>query len=1302
MKLSLTALINATSHAVLYIATALLVVVAIFISVIRWYPNLSDIVEEKIETRLADILQADISIQSLDVSRNKLFSEIIAQNVEITDRENNTWQLRKAKLAINLSKSLLSRSLRIKEVSLEGLDLSLQRDQVGDLHINQTFLLPSSAMKTKEGEAGANKYADVRLALIDSNIHWLDELTQTNYQFNDIDISIDPTLSGYKVFISGDLPQELGKSLRANLEFTGELSNLQQARIKFYAKTEQFHLKEVAKRFVGVSGEKVPVSIDSEVWGEYSNNTLTSLRGSIQAENIVEDSKQINQDLCLSDEYVQQLSMNFDWQNVDRNWRFFANDLEVITSKRDWPKSGMQFKLKRHSLNAKSIFAHIGNINLGAICNTLHTYSPHIVQFEDRLKEFRFNASIDDLFMRFDLSDNHQSSYQYSLQFSDASLWMAQGNRLVKGVSGYVEGGDVGGKVQLDSSAMSITVPEQFPGFDLTFATQGELTWSHNEGSHEVKTDSLRIYNNDMNIHGRVYVNATHEDIYTDSQLHIDSANASVIGNYFPLFQKTRTTKKWLTEAIHKGDVTNATVVLRGNMFAFPFHKSSGVFQTLVNVENGILEYKRGWPKLNQVQAKVAINKDYINITSNRANTLNSKVKNVDINIESFLRSILQLKGTVDGPAQDLLYYLGEANLVKKTNSVVDQISLQGYSRLEVKFARSLTKKIHYPARVAGNIHFLGNSLNIHKVGIELDDLAGEVAFDAAGASSESVMANVYGRPITLSLSPKGEGASNLNFKGGFDLNRYLAPKYPQFKPFFNGVAQVDGDLHLPSFFKKNNPDKLRLLVKSDLQGVKSNLPAPLFKDSQSNMNATLSYDQSNNLMQWHVEDLIGLHFSLKPQQPFALRLVDLNAVEQVQVPEQGLTISGAWQEVAPDLWLAAYSKYNNLVNNDSGAVSKPKINVQFDSLLLPKWPAKQVSIVGEQKEGYYSIRLDADLAKGVVQVPDDKSKAIAFNMNSVILNKNNVDDKKINTKSTENKKIDTGNAKTTHAIDPRQLRPFTFTSKKLLFNDIKLSNVTINTSINDKGLLFEEIKLAAQDMKASAFGAWTELEGKHQTELNFQIDSIDLEDTLVDLGFNSSLKKGEAKINGNIAWHAAPYQFDLGDSQGRTTFDITEGSVSEINPGNAGRLLALLNLGAISRRLSLDFKDVTNKGFTFNSIKGDLDLIQGGDLKTDKIDIKASAADIEIKGKTNLVEQTYDQTVFVTPAVSGTLPAAGAIVGGPVGAAAGIIADRVVTAVGLNKVTKIEYKMTGTWQDPVIEKVAKKSTNTTADPKSQ
>ena len=1287
MNFNLTTIISSVAHAVLYVATALLFIIAIFVSAIRWYPSLSDIVEEKIESRLAEILNADIVIESLDISRNQLFSEIIAENVKVIDRQNsnNVWQLKKAKLAISLSKSLFSQSLRIKEVSLQGMDLSLLRDESGDVHINQTFLLPKSKIN-QENSATKNQYSDVRLALIDSNVHWQDELTQTNYLFEALDISINPTSRGYDVFLSGNLPDVLGRSLQAYLQLEGNLKQLAEAKINFYLKTKQFRFSEIAKRLVGDSGEKVSVEIDSEVWGLYSNKTLSSLRGSIKAENIVEDANSINPELCLGDEYIQQLSMVFDWQDIDRNWQFLASDVEVVSSKRDWPKSDIQFKLKRHSLNGKSIFAHIGSINLGSICNTLHAYSPHIVRFEDQLKDYRFNGNVDDLFVRFDLFDDHRSSYQYSMQFSDVSMWMSQGDRRVSGLSGFVKGNDAGGSALLDSLDVILSVPDQFPGFDLKFATQGELSWLHRGQSHEINTDLLRIYNDDLNLNARMHVGLTGGEIYVDSQIHLDHANAGAVGDYFPLFQKTERTKKWMTDSIHKGDVASASVLLRGNMSNFPFHQSSGVFQTRVNVENGILEYKKGWPVLENVQASVAIDKQRINISSNQAKTLNSKVKKVDVNIDNFLLSVMKLNGTVDGPAQDLLQFLGDASLVRKTNSVLDQISLQGDSRLEVDFSRSLSRKVDHPARVSGNIHFLGNVLDIHKVGIELNDLAGEVAFDQQGATGESVTATVYGQPVKISLRPEGEGASLLNFNGGFDLGEYLTQQYSRFKPYFNGVTNVDGDIYLPSFFKKDNPEKLKLAIHSDMTGIESALPAPLKKDKQTAMDATIKFDQKQGSMSWLIPELIGLNFAIKPQQPFALRMIDLGATQNDAAPDSGLMITGRWQELDPKLWLATYNEYINSIAHSSQPQAKqvPNIHVEVGSLIMPQWPANNIRLLGEQKENHYQIDLDSSLGKGIIEVPNDKNQAVLVNMNSLVLNKSSAE--------LEQSK------KESNTIHPSKLRPFSFSSNQLILNEIKLSDVLINASINQNSMVFDEIRLAAQDMNASGTGAWTVQQDQHSTKFNFQLESIDVEDTLVDLGFNSSLKKGEATIQGNIAWPGAPYKFELASMSGLASFDITKGSVSEINPGNAGRLLALLNLGAISRRLSLDFKDVTNKGFTFDSIKGDVELIEGGDLKTEKISIKASAADINIKGTTNLVEQTYDQTIFVTPAVSGTLPAAGAIVGGPVGAAAGILADRVATVVGLNKLSKIEYKMTGTWQEPVIETISKKKANPAAN----
>ncbi len=1283
MKSNLSSIISTASHVVLYAATALLVILAIFITIMRGYPNLSDVVESKIESRLGEILNAHVTIESLDISRQKLFSQLVADNVKIIDRDNedNVWTLTKARLSINIAKSLFSRSLKIKQVSLEGLDLSILRDESGDFHVNQVFLLPKSKI---EATGKKNKYSDVHLQLLDANIHWLDKLTNTDYLFERIDIALEPKSRGYDVFLSGDLPAILGKSVRANVSIEGDIKNIADADIEFYIKVEQFRMAEVAKRFVGESGGKVLVVIDSELWGQVSNNTLSGLRGTLSADNIVSNPGKAGSEFCLSDEYFQQLSMQFDWQNIEKNWQFISDNVEVVTSKGHWPVTQLQFKLQRQSLNEKSIFAHIGAMNLGAICNTLYSYSPHIVRFEDKLQQYRVNANVKDLFMRFDLKEAHQTSFQYSGQFDDVAVWMAQGNRSLTGLSAFVEGGDAGGKAQLDSKNIELGLPVTFPGFEFKFSANGDLKWVHHGDVHEFSTDSLTIQNDDLDMQARINAKILGKDVYTDAQFYWNSAQAKAVGNYFPALKQTRTTKKWLTESIKDGDIEDATIMIRGNMRVFPFHKKSGIFQTLVNVENGLLEYKQGWPTLQDVKAKVKIDKDYVHITSQHAATLGSKVKRADIEIDSFFRAILEVKGTVDGPGQNLLQFLSDASLVSKTNSVLDQISLAGDSRLEFDFSRSLSRKVDHPIKVAGNIHFLGNTLNVKNVGIKINDLAGEVAFTDQGASGAGLTALVYGQPIRLSMEPAGEGASDLLFSGPFDLGIYLEQRYPRFTPFFSGITPVEGKLYLPSFFVKNNPDKLKLNINSELTGIKSELPAPLNKATEDALSAVMSFDQNQGQMSWQIDNLLSLYFSIKPKQPFELNLIKLGEPSQLAVNQQGLAVKGSWETGDPTLWLAAYKEYAGLADQTQATI-KPSIDVSFDSLQFPQWPAKNLNIKSDYKDNAYVIKLDSTLGKGGIKVPDDKRLPITVDMNTLIVKKSQ------------------GNKKLSTQIDPRNMRPFLFSSKQLIFNELKFKNVVVNTSSSDQGLSFDEIKLAAQDLTIQGKGTWTLAEQKNKSAFDFQFESIDVEDSLEDLGFKSSLRKGELSASMALSWPAEPHQFDLSKVSGNTSVKIKDGSISQLDPGNAGRLLALLNLGAITRRLSLDFKDVTNKGFAFDSIKGTMHLSEGGQLQTDKISIKASAADIKIKGKTNLIDQTYDQNITVTPAMTGTFTAAGAIVGGPVGAAAGLLVDRFGSEVGLNKITNIEYKMTGTWKEPVLKKVSRKTNKaaTTAGQKS-
>ena len=148
-------------------------------------------------------------------------------------------------------------------------------------------------------------------------------------------------------------------------------------------------------------------------------------------------------------------------------------------------------------------------------------------------------------------------------------------------------------------------------------------------------------------------------------------------------------------------------------------------------------------------------------------------------------------------------------------------------------------------------------------------------------------------------------------------------------------------------------------------------------------------------------------------------------------------------------------------------------------------------------------------------------------------------------------------------------------------------------------------------------------------------------------------------------------------------TLDARDGRLLQLEPG-AGRVLGLLGIAQLPRRLTLDFRDFFDKGFAFDSIKGDVRLAQGT-ARTDNLAIEGPAADINVRGSADLRTQRFDQTVDVLPKSGGLLTAVGAIAGGPVGAAVGAVANAVLEKPlqGLGAKT---YRVTGPWTSPKVE----------------
>ncbi|HCV74368.1 MAG TPA: hypothetical protein DGE70_01410 [Gammaproteobacteria bacterium] len=181
----------------------------------------------------------------------------------------------------------------------------------------------------------------------------------------------------------------------------------------------------------------------------------------------------------------------------------------------------------------------------------------------------------------------------------------------------------------------------------------------------------------------------------------------------------------------------------------------------------------------------------------------------------------------------------------------------------------------------------------------------------------------------------------------------------------------------------------------------------------------------------------------------------------------------------------------------------------------------------------------------------------------------------------------------------------------------------------------------------------------------------------------------GEFDFDIRLFCECTPWNMNYQDVTGYVAMKVKKGVFTEKDP-NIGRILSLLNIKSIAKRLKLDVGDVTKEGFVYEDIDARI-LISNALAKIDKFELNATSGVIRLTGHSHIINEEYEMMAKVSPAVGDAVPAATALAGGgAIGLGVwlidealfeGKLIDKIV-----DKVVDIEYKITGPWDNPVIE----------------
>jgi uncharacterized protein YhdP len=189
----------------------------------------------------------------------------------------------------------------------------------------------------------------------------------------------------------------------------------------------------------------------------------------------------------------------------------------------------------------------------------------------------------------------------------------------------------------------------------------------------------------------------------------------------------------------------------------------------------------------------------------------------------------------------------------------------------------------------------------------------------------------------------------------------------------------------------------------------------------------------------------------------------------------------------------------------------------------------------------------------------------------------------------------------------------------------------------------------------------------------------------LARLGTPDAIRGGEGRLEGDVSWQGSPITLDYASMDGKMNLLVEKGQFLKTEPG-AARLLGVLNLQALPRRLTLDFRDVFSEGFAFDFVRGDV-RIEKGIALTNNLQMKGVVAGALIEGRADIVRETQNLKVVVVPEINaGTASLYVATINPLVGLTSYLA--QMVLSKPLVRAGTSEFHIDGTWADPRVTKV--------------
>ncbi len=1225
-------------------------------------PNINDY-REPIARAITKAAGQRVTIGSIEGSWQGYRPELNLQDVKVYGADDQpALALERVETVLSWF-SLLSAELRFDTLSAFAPTLEVRRD------VDGVIWIAGVAMKPASGEGGIGDWLLMQRQIVvrGATIIWLDETRAApKLVFDHVDFRLDRDGALHRFGLTASPPPELSSVLVARGQFTGDsMRALQAVNGRIYADIGYVNVA-LARLWI-----PAPVEIASglgamRLWFELDGARLASATADVKLVNVQARLAPGLPDLALAEAHGRLV-----WTEIGDRREMAAEAFGFTTSDgRKLASTRMSYARIAPEGGKPRSEVRLAGFDLAPVAELVEFF-PFDETLRGRLGQAAPTGRIEEANFSWEGEWGAGGPYSANARFTSIALRPDGTLPGIRGLSGHVEANQGGGTASLEVKSGAIELPKVFSeAVPLDFFT-GNVGWTRHDGTVDVEVKNASF----ANAHAAGSVAGSYRgpkivDGVADGKGTIDlngvlvRAEARQVWRYIPI--AIPVTQAWLKQALLAGESRDVRFQLKGPLQDFPFpNDRNGVFEVIAKVSGATLDYAPGWPPVTALNGEAVFRGSRMDIRTKGGSILGLQLPAVTATIPELVNrdQVLRVEGVAEGPTADFLRFVATSPVTTQINRFTQDMKATGDAKLDLALDLPLHRT--KDAKVKGTLLVQNNGVILDPRLPPFENFGARIAFTERDFSVSDGRALMFGEPLSFVAANQADGGVTANVAGTLDMEaaRILWP-HPMLA-YFDGQTQWRGSIAV-----RNKIATIRF--DSSLSGVKSSLPAPLAKPAETSMPLRVELRERpgrQGVLSINLDKVASAQLLLDGSAASGIGRGTINIGSQATLPkEPGVWIRGTLDAVDLDAWQAVQSG----IKHDDSPSPLAGIDLRVGNLDVSRRRFHDLRVEASRDGDDWEATLTgAEVAGDVTWSPAGDGKVVA----------------RLSRLALPAAAAQAQIGKPATNADSR-LPSVDLVADSFNFEGRELGRLTVQAAPETSGWRLQRLEFVNPDSKFSMNGRWVIAEAS-RTDVTVLLDVSDVGKFFGRMGWPDAMQGGTATIEGPLAWSGNPTRLDIPSLSGQLKLEAKKGRFKQIEPG-VGKLLGILSLQALPRRVTLDFRDVFSKGFSFDRISANL-KVAGGVANTDDFLMLGSAARVAMQGHVDLGQESQDLIVRVTPSLSEGIAIAGAIVNPAIGVAA-LIAQKALKD-PLSQIASFDYAVTGKWVDPVIKRVSKAPT---------